>query len=113
MEAVQYRPALAKTSAMRGSSKEKVYQELGLELFNKDDGKRLCCFYKILKLKLPSDHHKLVTVRSRSYRITQCDKSSLFNIIPNFFRNIFSPASIIEWNNLVTDITNSESIKVL
>ena len=33
METIQYNAALAITGAIRGSSREKLYQELGLETF--------------------------------------------------------------------------------
>ena len=50
LESVQYKPALAITGAMQGSSREKLYQELGLEsLKSRRWYKRLCCMYKIMK----------------------------------------------------------------
>ena len=38
MESIQYNAALAITGAIRGSSREKLYQELGLESYNNGDG---------------------------------------------------------------------------
>ena len=50
LESVQYKAALAITGAIKGSFREKLYQELGLESF-KSRGwyRRLCCMYKIMK----------------------------------------------------------------
>ena len=48
LESIQYNAALALTGAIRGSSREKLYQELGLESFQLWRWyKKLCCFYKI------------------------------------------------------------------
>ena len=38
LEEIHYNSALAITGAIRGTSKEKLYQELGLESLEKDDG---------------------------------------------------------------------------
>ena len=54
LEAIQYNAALAVSGAVRGSSSEKLYQELGLEsLKNRQWFRKLCQFYKILKSKSP------------------------------------------------------------
>ena len=53
LEAVQYNAALAITGAIRGTSKTKVYQELGLESLKSQWWfRRLCYFYKIKNKKL-------------------------------------------------------------
>ena len=47
IESVQYNPALAITGAVKGSSREKLYQELGLEyLYHRRWARRLCLLYK-------------------------------------------------------------------
>ena len=111
MEAMQYNAAWAIIGAKRDSSKEKLYLKLGSgTLQQRRWFRKSCFFYKILKLKSPRYLYKLVLVALRSYRTRHCDKIPLFNIKYNFFRNSLLPSSIIEWNNLETDITNSESI---
>ena len=48
IESVQYKVALAITGAIQGSSREKLYQKLGLEhLHQRRWIKRLCLFYKV------------------------------------------------------------------
>ena len=48
LESIQYNAALALTGAIRGSSGEKLYQELGLESLQVQRWyKKLYCFYKI------------------------------------------------------------------
>ena len=45
METIQYNAALAITGAIRGSFREKQYQELGLEtLQQRSWGRKFCCF---------------------------------------------------------------------
>ena len=51
---IQYNTALAITGAIKGTSKEKLYNELGFEyLKDKWWVRRLCLFHKIYKLKSP------------------------------------------------------------
>ena len=48
MESIQYKACLAITGAIQGSSKEKLYNELGLEsLQSRRWMHKLCHFYKI------------------------------------------------------------------
>ena len=50
MQTIQYNAALAITGAIRGSSREKLYQELGLETVQQQRWyRKLWRFYKILK----------------------------------------------------------------
>ena len=96
---------------MRSYCKDKLFQELDWETLRQRQWyRKLCCFYEILKLKLPIYVHKLVPVPSRSCRARQCDKIPLFNVHHNLFRNTFFSLSTIEWNNLYTVITDSKSI---
>ena len=54
MESIQYNAALAITGAIRGSSREKLYQELGLEsLQQRRWYRKLCYFFKLTKNKSP------------------------------------------------------------
>ena len=51
LESIQYNAALALTRAIRGSSREKLYQELGLgSLQLRRWYRKLCCFYKYIYL---------------------------------------------------------------
>ena len=54
IESLQYNAALAITDAIKGSSKEKLYQELGFEsLKDRRWMRKLCCVYKIMSSKSP------------------------------------------------------------
>ena len=55
LETVQYNPALAITGAINGTSRKKLYQELGLEYLQQRRCMRcLCLFYKVVSTKLPA-----------------------------------------------------------
>ena len=54
LESFQYNACLALTGAIRGMSKEKIYQELGLEsLRDRRWCRKLCLFYKVLENENP------------------------------------------------------------
>ena len=54
-ESLQYNAALAITGAIKGSSKEKLYQELGFEsLKDRRWMRKLCYLYKVISSKRPS-----------------------------------------------------------
>ena len=71
-ESVQYKAALAITGAIKGTSREKIYQELGIEsLKSRRLYKRLCCMYKIMIEKAPNYLINLIpkcvtTIRTRN-----------------------------------------------
>ena len=54
IESVQYKATLAITGAIQGTSRDKIYQELGLEpLKSRRWYKRLVCMFKIMNEKAP------------------------------------------------------------
>ena len=111
MESFQYNAALAITGAIRDSSREKLYQELGLEsLQQRRWYKKLCCFFKLIKKKSPKYlFNNISTVRS-TYRTRNIGNIPQFNV--SFSRNSYFPSIVTEWNNLGKSIRNSESFSV-
>ena len=72
LESIQYNACLAITGAIRGSSKEKLYQELGLESLElRRWFRKLCIFYKIIKNESPNYLSKLIPKRN-----TMCNEES-------------------------------------
>ena len=68
IESVQYNVALAITGAIRGTSKEKLYQELGLEsLKDRRSLRRMSYLYKIISTKLPPYLYELIPPLQRSH----------------------------------------------
>ena len=54
MESIQYNAVLAIASAIEGTSRENLYQELGLESLCKNRWyRKLCYFFKIFKRQSP------------------------------------------------------------
>ena len=55
LESIQYNAALAITGAIKGTSKERLYEELGLESLEKRRWyRRMCLFWKIINKSAPS-----------------------------------------------------------
>ena len=69
LESVQYNACLAITGAIKGTSKEKLYQELGLESLRLLRWYRKLCFffYKIFKNQHPEYLFHLIPVRRAPY----------------------------------------------
>ena len=67
IESVQYNAALVITGAIKGTSKEKLYQELGFEsLKDRRWLRRLCYLYKIVNTKQPFYLYDLIPPFQRS-----------------------------------------------
>ena len=92
IESMQYNAAIAITGAIRGTSSEKLYQELGLEsLRSRRWLRKLCIFYKIYKNKSPSYLHNLIPERVKfcSTQSSQIDNISNIKTRSNFFHKSF------------------------
>ena len=114
MESIQYKACLAITGAIQGSSKEKLYNELGLEsLQSRRWMHKLCHFYKIVRNQAPSYLTDIVPSQNRSYTLRNSHNVPLMVTNHQFFKNSFFPSTIIEWNNLDLDIRNSENLYIL
>ena len=69
LETVKYNAALAITGAIKGTSREKLYQQLGLEYFQQRRCmRRLCLFYKVVSTKLPAYIYNIIPPVSQSQR---------------------------------------------
>ena len=109
LEKIQYNACIAITGAIRGTSKEKVYQELGLEsLANRRWFGKLCFFFKTLKNKSPDYLFRIIPQRRSSYITRNSDEIPLFKTKHNFYKNSFFPRTTIEWNNLNQHLRNIE-----
>ena len=92
IESIQYNACLAITGAIRGSSREKIYQELGLEsLQHRRWYRKLCYFYKIYNAKSPDYLFQLIPPKKSSYTTRNADNIPFFKfrhyfLIIRFFR---------------------------
>ena len=112
-ESIQYNACLTITGAIRGTSKEKIYQELGLESLQLCPWyRRLRLFYKVFKNEHPKYLFNLITERRTPYATRAADNILLIKTKHTFFKSSFFPSVIIEWNNLDIILRNSKSISV-
>ena len=101
LEKIQYNSALAITGAIRGTSKEKLCQELGLESLEKRRWyQKLCYFYKIFNKQSPTYLLNIIPVSSRSYFTRYVENVPSFKVRHSFFKNFFFPSTVIEWNKI-------------
>ena len=101
LETVQYSAALAVTGAWRGTSRVKIYEELGWEtLSHRRWVHRLGLFYKFIHNLSPKYTREPISFRNVAY--TFRDSTPLVNIFCNtkHFGNSFYPACIKDWNKL-------------
>ena len=109
LESMQLNAALATRSAIRDSSREKLYQELGLEsLKQRRWFRKLCYFFKYQFAKYLFD--KIPTTRTAYRTRKNIGNIPRFNFKHTFFKNSFFPSTLIEWINLDNSIRCSESL---
>ena len=110
IESAQYNAALAITGTIRGTSKEKLYEELGFETM-KDRRwfRRLCCFYKILNNQTPGYLYSLLVPPNRDYNTRRYTKFRQIFCRTETFSNSFLPQTIKEWNKLNISICQAPS----
>ena len=102
LESIQYNACLALSGAIRGSSKEKLYQELGLESLPPMSTLVACfqwklsLFYKIFKENKPVYLFNLIPIKNSNHNTRNTDKITLFRTKHNFFKNCFFPSTVID-----------------
>ena len=111
MESIQYNVALVITGAIRGTFREKLYQELGLESIRKRRCyRKLCYFFKIFKGQSPEYLFRILPSISKAYNTRTNDKMSVFSDKHNFFYKFsFFLSTVTEWSNLDLKIRNFET----
>ena len=109
---LEYKDSLAITGGIKGSSTERLHQELGSEsLQNRRWFRKLSVFYKIVKEQSPKYLYDLIPSNNISYQTRNSRNLVIpqFKIRNNFFLNSFFPSALVEWNKLDSDIRNSPS----
>ena len=111
---VQYRAALVITEAFKGTSRHRLYEELGLEsLANRRWSRRLFFFHKILNdlsplyLRSYLDNNTEVIYQTRS---SSSSKIKSFSARTKNFKTSFYPYCLKEWSNLSEEISNIVSL---
>ena len=112
LESVQYNASLAITVCFRGTSRDKLFSELGLEsLADRRFYRRLIAFYRIANKRAP----QYLTDYLASQDLASINLRKRPAIYPleartKRYRNSFFPYCISQWNNLDSRIRNLTSI---
>ena len=110
-ESVQYKVALAITGAIQGTSRKKIYQELGLEsLRARRWYKRLSCMFKIVKEEAPNYLINFIPKIQQPAR-TRINRMPTFTVI-HCFKNFSFLSNLNDWYKLGEIIRNSELISI-
>ena len=99
LESSQYNVAIAITGAIRGTSSEKIFQELSLEsLKSRRWLRKLCLFYKIFHEKSPSYLFQLITPKNNVYatRSSQSNEISSYKTRRFFQSLLFYSSNIMK-----------------
>ena len=111
IESVQYNAALAITGAIKGTSRDRLYQELGLEsLKDRRWYRRLVYFYKIAFDNSPEYIRLILPSRQQSHARKDLFRS--FTCHTDYFKNSFFPYCVREWNELDPELRASTSISI-
>ena len=110
LESIQYNAMLAISGAIRGTSREKLYQEIGIEsLEDRRWLRRLCLFYKIINNNTPSYLHDLVKKQIPNYSFRSFSVRS-YTSRTKRFQNSFFPYCSKQWDELDDKTQNSPSV---
>ena len=102
LKSIQCNAALA-TGAIRGTSKGKLYEELGFESLQlRCWYRKLCYFCKISEEKTPNYFLRLTPKESTRYAVTKDIPQCRTNY--EYSKKRFLPTTMKEWNVLDSDI---------
>ena len=114
IESVQYNAELAITGAIHGSSRDKLYQELGFESFHDRRWfRKLCFYYKIRQNLCPLYLTELLPIlKTNCYSLRSNRAPTVPNVRTERFKSTFFPSCSSNWNQLDPDIKNYFSIEI-
>ena len=97
VESVQYNAVLAITGAIRGCSRERLYQRLGLEsIKSRRWYQKLCLFFELIKNKHSSYLFNIITKVLSTWTTRNHNNIPLFNVKNKYSQNSFFPSTVIE-----------------
>ena len=116
-ERIQYQAALAITGAWQGSSRSKLYEELGWEsLSERRWCRRILQIHKIESNNTPSYLKDKLPRHRRPLYSQNNNKNNTFHEIKcrsSRYKNSFFPDAITSWNNVISHFDNIPSINIL
>ena len=110
LASVQYNAALAITGAIRGTSRDRIYQELGLG--KRRWYRRLCLFWKIVNGKSPIYLKERIPNIQFSHNTERIKLFSKMRFNNEYYGNTLFLFCVNQWNNLNHRIRISESISL-
>ena len=115
LESVQYFAALVVTGTWRGTSREKLYAELGWESLNSRRCSRcLTLLYKIVNNQTPLYMSDAIPPLQRfHYSLRNWAVIGRITSRTEKFKSSFFPQSLSEWNELEPDLRLSPSVAAL
>ena len=113
IESAQYNAALAITGTIKGTSKEKLYQELEFETMKERRWfRRLCYFYKIWNNQAPVCLYSLLSPPNSHYNTRNYFRIWQIFCRTEAFCNSFLPQATRGWKNLDTAVCQGPSYSV-
>ena len=107
LESIQYSTCLVIMSTTRGTSYEKLNQELGLETLQyRRWFRKLCLLYKIVNNHSPSYLLDHIPSTDRIYNTRNVANVPRMKSKHTFFKNSYIPSTINKWKKLDQDIRN-------
>ena len=115
LESVQYSAALAVTGTWRGTSRERLYNELGWEsLSSRRWSRRLILFYKFINNLTPDyTRDPIPPLHETSYPFRNQPVVGQIRARTEKFRSSFYPDCLFEWNKLDPELRESPSVSIL
>ena len=114
LESVQYSAALAVTGTWRGTSREKLYAELGWEsLSSRRWSRRLTLFYKMTNNLMPKyTMDPIPQLQQSQYSLHNQDVVGRIRARTEKFKSSFYPNYLSEWNELCPEIRTAPSVAI-
>ena len=113
LESLQYKTAVEITGAIEGTSRDKIYQKLGLvSRKSRTWYTRLSCMFKIMKKVTPNYLINLIPKCQAAIRIKN-NNFLTYNSRTDCFKYSFFPSTLNDWLRLDIYIRNSEKFYCL
>ena len=107
-ERIQCNAALAITGAIKGTSQNKLYNELGFESLKfRRWFRKLCTFYKIKTTGVPEYLFDLIPETNHIYNTCSSNNDTIFYSRTDVYKYPFFPYTILQWNKLDKNIQQS------
>ena len=112
LELLQYNACLVITGAIKATSRDNLFEELGLASFQLGHWfRKLSCFYKLFNSEHSHYLFKLTPSKSSSYVIRNMQNIPFFKRRQSI-NNFFVPSTIIEWSKVNHNIRNSSNFNI-